>query len=290
MKRTMKHLLTLLAAGFLAGSCIININGGSWVGACTEDGIDYTEVRDVSRFSALSSSLPCNVYYVQADRQEVRVESTREFAPKVLAEVEDGTLKLKLEEGRYPKLILRVVVSSPDIESIAVRGSGNLIHEGALHASGDLCLRVSGSGDIQAGDIDSRGFDTHVSGSGSLRVGTLVCDGFDGSISGSGTMHIGGISCDDFEAGVSGSGGFHVDRLSSTGDASVRVSGSGDIVLREASVDGDMDLKTGGSGDIVVNGSCRDVTAFTSGSGDISGNLKYNHISIKTSGSGKVNL
>ena len=292
MKRTMKKLLYFLAAGLMAVSCILNVggNGSAWVGAYTEEGIDHSEVREVGHFRAVASSLPANVYYVQADKQEVRVESTEELAPKVLTTVEDGKLSLKLEPGRYPKLILRVVVSSPDIEKLSVSGSGNLFHEGVLHASGSLALKVSGSGDIVTGEIDSRDFTAQCSGSGSLRVGTLACDDFDGQVSGSGTIHVGIVSCDDFEAGVSGSGDFFVNKLTSTGGASVRVSGSGNVVLKEAAVGGNMDLKTGGSGDITINGSCRDVTATTSGSGNINGDLKYNHISVKTTGSGDVNL
>ena len=292
MKRTMKKILIFLAAAAMAVSCILNFGGSGavWVGAYTEEGIDHTEVREVGHFRAVASSLPANVYYVQADKQEVLVESTEELAPKVLTTVEDGILTLKLEPGRYPKLVLRVTVSSPDIEKLSVSGSGNLFHKGVLHASGALTLKVSGSGDIATGEIDCRDFTAQCSGSGSLRVGTLACDDFDGQVSGSGTIHVGIVSCDDFEAGVSGSGGFTVNKLTSTGGASVRVSGSGDVVLKEAAVDGNMDLKTGGSGDITINGSCHDLTASTSGSGNISGDLKYDHISVKTSGSGEVNL
>ena len=288
----MKKLLLFLAAAAMAVSCIIRIGGSGvvWVGECTEEGIDHTEVREVGHFRAVASSLPANVYYVQADKQEVRVETTEELAPKVLTTVEDGKLSLKLESGRYPKLILRVVVSSPDIEKLSVSGSGNLFHEGVLHASGSLALKVSGSGDIFTGEIDSRDFTVQCSGSGGIRVSKLVCDDFDGQVSGSGSVRMGSISCDDFEAGASGSGGFSVDKLTATGGASVRVSGSGDVLLREATIDGNMDLKTGGSGDITVNGSCHDLTAAISGSGDISGNLKYDRISTHTSGSGSVNL
>ena len=292
MKRTMKKLLIFLAAAAMAVSCIIRIggNGVVWVGECTEEGIDYTEVREVGHFRAVASSLPAHVYYVQAAKQEVRVESTEELAPKVLTQVEDGKLSLKLASGRYPKLILRVVVSSPDIEKLSVSGSGNLVHEGVLHASGSLALKVSGSGDIVTGEIDSRDFEAQCSGSGSIRVSKLSCDDFDGQVSGSGSVRMGSISCDDFEAGASGSGGFSVDKLTATGGASVRVSGSGDVLLREATIDGNMDLKTSGSGDITVNGSCHDLTAAITGSGDISGNLKYDRISTHTSGSGSVNL
>ena len=296
MKRTMKKVLIFLAAGVVAAmtavSCIININGNgaTWVGEFTEEGIDHTEVREVGHFRALTSSLPCNVYYVPADKQEVRVESTEELAPKVLTTVEDGILTLKLEPGRYPKLILRVVVSSPDIEKLTVSGSGNLIQEGPMRASGALALKVSGSGDIRTGEIKSRDFTAQSSGSGSIRVGQLACDDFDGKVSGSGALHVGSIACDEFEVAVGGSGDIFIDDLTTKESASVRVSGSGNVRLKEATVQGDMDLKTGGSGDISVQGSCRDVTATISGSGNISGDLKYNSISVKTSGSGNVKL
>ena len=265
----MKKLLLAFTAGLMAVSCII-IGSGTFVGTCTEEGIDYTEVRDVAQFNAIVSSLPCNLYYVQGNQQEVRIESTEEFAGKVLTEVEGGQLKLKLQEGRYPKLILRVFVTSPDIESLSVSGSGNLIHEGVLHASKDLNLRVSGSGDIRTGDIDSRDFNAHISGSGSLRAATVSCAGA--------------------EVSTSGSGSIDIEALTASGNASARVSGSGRIRLHELAVDGDLGLRTSGSGGIVVNGRCRDVSATTSGSGSISGDLSYTSIQSHTSGSGHIKL
>ena len=292
----MKKVIFLLTAGVVAAmmavSCVININGNgsTWVKEYTEEGIDHTEVREVGHFRAVASGLPANVYYVQADKQEVRVESTEALAPKVLTTVEDEILTLKLEPGRYPKLILRVVVSSPDIEKLSVSGSGNLIQEGPMHASGSLALMVSGSGDIRTGEIKSRDFTVQCSGSGSICVGELACDDFDGKVRGSGSLNMGSLSCDEFEVSVGGSGDIFINGLTTKESAVVRVSGSGNVRLKEVSVQGDMDLKTGGSGDILVNGSCQDVIASTAGSGNISGDLKYNHISVKTSGSGNVNL
>ena len=286
----MKKLLLFLAAGLLAVSCVININGGVFVGSCTEEGIDYTEVREVGPFRALSAGIPCNVYFEQADKQEVRVESTEEFAGKVITEVEDGTLKLKLEEGRYPKLILRMVITAPDIESLHLSGSGNLINEGGLRVGGDLALRVSGSGGIRMGDINSKDFSAHCSGSGSLRLPQVACAESTCSVSGSGSVRIGRMSCTGLEAGTSGSGSVNVDSLVSKGDVSARVSGSGRVRLEEVDVDGNMQLKTTGAGGITVNGSCHEVDATTSGSGSISGKLSYTNIRSHSSGSGRVRL
>ena len=271
MKRTMKKLFVFLAAGLLAASCIINIgNGFVSVGNCTEEGIDYTEVREVGSFDAISTSLPCKLYFSQADKQEVRVESTEEFAAKVITVVEDGTLKLKMEDGRYPKLILRVAITSPDIESLQTHGSGDIVHEGALRVKGDLSVKTHGSGDIRMGTVEAQAFTAQSSGSGDLNFGSVDCAGFKVSTTGSGDISIGNVTA--------------------KGNAEARTSGSGDIRLSEVSADGDMELKTVGSGDITVHGSCRDVKASTTGSGDISGNLSFGHIDARSSGSGRVRL
>ena len=290
----MKKLIlisVLLATALLAVSCIIRINGGSTIiGGCTEEGIDYTEVREVGAFNAISHNLPCKVYFSQADKQEVRVESTEEFAPKVITTVENGTLKLKMEEGKYPKLILRLVVSSPDIESLQTHGSGDIIQEGALRVSGDLTVKTHGSGDIRMGDIDSKAFTAHGSGSGDIRFESVSCADFSGTVSGSGDLHFGRVSCAGFKVSTTGSGDISLGAVAAKGMAEVRTSGSGDIRLSEVTVDGDMELRTVGSGDITVNGSCHDVNASTSGSGDISSNLSFGHIDSRSSGSGRVRL
>ena len=287
----MKHLVPILVAGLLAVSCIINIGGGaSIVGSYTEDGIDYSEVREVGPFRGLVSSLPANVYYEQAEAQEVRVESTEEFAGKVITEVKDGILNLDLEPGRYSKLILRVVVSSPDIESIHGAGSGKIIHKGSLRTDGNLSLKVSGSGDFRVGSVDCRDLAVQSSGSGSIRIDGVTGDGFEGKTSGSGGLRIGAVSCDGFHVSVGGSGSINIDRLAAKGNADARISGSGRIRLSDVAVEGDMDLKTSGSGGISVNGRCRGVTATTTGSGSISGHLDYTGINSHSSGSGRVRL
>ena len=286
----MRYIILIVLGCLLIASCIINIGGSSIVGYCTEDGIDYTEVREVGRFNAISSHIPCTIYFSQADKQEVRVETTKEFAPKVLTAVEDGTLKLKLEEGRYPKIILRVVISVPDIESIAIHGSGDLRHEGTLAVSHDLSVKVFGSGDIRMGDIVCKAFEGHTGGSGEIGFSSIDCSDFSGSVSGSGNLRSGAVHCDGFGVSTSGSGDIDITTLVASGNGSARASGSGDISLRQVTVDGDMDLKTTGSADIHVNGSCRDVTASTSGSGNISGNLTHAGMRVHSSGSGDINL
>ena len=288
----MKKLLVFLAAGLLVASCVIRINGGSFVsvGNCTEEGIDYTEIREVGSFNAISHSLPCKLYFSQAGKQEVRVESTEEFAAKVITEVENGTLKLKMEEGRYPKLILRVVITSPDIESLQTHGSGDIVHEGTLRVKGDLSVKTHGSGDIRMGTVEAKAFTAHSSGSGDIRFAGVSSADFSASVGGSGDLNFGRVDCAGFKVSTTGSGDISLGSLTAKGKAEVRTTGSGDIRLPEVTVDGNMELKSTGSGDISVKGSCHDVVASTTGSGDISGNLSFGHIDARSSGSGRVRL
>lgn len=292
MKRTMKKILVFLAAGLVAVSCIINIGGigAVSVGSCTEEGIDYTEIREVGAFDAISHSLPCKLYFSQADKQEVRVESTEEFAGKVITVVENGTLKLKMEEGRYPKLILRVVISSPDIESLQTHGSGDIVQEGTLRVKGDLEVKTHGSGDIRMGTIQAKAFNAQSSGSGDIRIESVSSADFTASARGSGDLNLARVDCAGFKLSTAGSGDITLGSLTAKGKAEVRTSGSGDIRLSEVAVDGDMELKTVGSGDITVNGSCHDVQASTTGSGSVSGNLSFGHIDARSTGSGRVRL
>ena len=207
MKRTMKKILVFLAAGLVAVSCIINIGGigAVSVGSCTEEGIDYTEIREVGAFDAISHSLPCKLYFSQADKQEVRVESTEEFAGKVITEVENGTLTLKMEDGRYPKLILRVVITSPDIESLQTHGSGDIVHEGSLRVKGDLSVKTHGSGDIRLSEVTVDGnMELKSTGSGDMSV-KGSCHDVVASTPGSGDIS-GNLSFGHIDARSSGSG------------------------------------------------------------------------------------
>ena len=288
----MKFFLILIGC-LLVASCIVRFNGSSVVGYCTEEGIDFVEVREVGPFRALSSGLPCNVYFSQAARQEVRIETTEEFADKILTVVEDGTLKLKLQDGNYPKLILRIYISVPAIESITIQGSGNLYQEGLLQVDNNLNLKVSGSGDMRFGQISSKGIEATTSGSGNIDIESLASAGsFSARVSGSGGIRIFGKTAVEggVELSVSGSGDIDIDSVAASGNASARTTGSGDICLREVVFNGDVDLKTSGSGDIIVNGTCRDVNASTSGSGNISGNLSHAGIRVHSTGSGDVIL
>lgn len=247
----MKHLAFLLLSAALTSSCMMVLDGNVRVsGTCSETGIDYSEERALSAFDEVRFSGPFNVYYVQAPEFKAVVEGKREFVGKLKAKVSDGCLSLKLEDGKYHNLVLRVTVFSPDVECIASSGSGDIILSTDVVTEDDLDLRTAGSGDIIS---DYR----------------ITAEEVAISTSGSGDVSLASIVCEDF---------------------SYKSSGSGDLFIQNAAIEEDLQIKTSGSGDAFVNGYCRNLSIKTSGSGDVSGNLKYKSIQTSVSGSGEISF
>ena len=249
----MKKILIILSAAFIACCCSINISFGDGVsvtGGCTEEDIDFSEERTVSRFDSFKAAGPFNVYYVQSPSQKVLVEGKEEFVKKVITEVRDDELSIRLEKGKYTDLVLRVTVFSPDIEDMTESGSGNLV-----------CREVN----LPGKEIEI-------------------------SVLGSGDAIIGNINCKDLELSAAGSGDALVKAITVSEDAEIATAGSGDVKIESATIAGDLELSTAGSGDIRISGSCRNLEASTRGSGDISGRVQYSSIETTSRGSGKVKL
>ena len=127
----MKGIIAILAAALLAvpsdGFFIGRDNGVRIIGGCTEAGCDYSEERDVNSFSSLSTSGPYNVYYVQSPTSRVVIEGKKEFVEKLITEVKGGNLNVRLQDGTYRGLVLKVTVYSPVLDGIRISGSGSFI-------------------------------------------------------------------------------------------------------------------------------------------------------------------
>jgi len=267
----MKGIIAFLAAAMLIAPAEGNLGfnkGVRVIGRCSEEGIDFSEDRRLNGFSSVSSSGPFNVYYVQSDVSKVKVEGKKEFVGKLTSKVSGGDLVLKLEDGTYTNLVLKVTVYSPELNSVKLSGSGSFIDEGVHRTKHDVSFHLSGSGNLKASKLECAAFSAKISGSGRILV-----DEIDG-----GNM--------DFH--TSGSGRIEIGRLISSGNVSLSHSGSGHGNIDSADIDGTLKLNISGSGSIVVNGKAGKVNASTSGSGDIRGNLDYNEIETRSSGSGKI--
>ena len=237
----------------------------------TNRNMDFTdcdkEIRAVRPFTSISNTVPFDVIYEQSDVQSVVVEGDEEYFDRLHTDVVKGTLEITMERGRYRNVRLRVKISSPEIESIRLAGSGDMTCISDIKTDGDFSLRVAGSGNITTQDIS--------------------CAAFSSAVSGSGDINIGDIDGTEMEIKVAGSGDFKAAGATAT-ELSVSVAGSGDIRIGLVDVENMLSANVAGSGDININGKAGKAKARVAGSGDIKGTVKCAEISKIKNGSGSI--
>ena len=246
------------------------------------------ETRNVGAFSKLSFRVPGKLILKQGSTQSVVLEGDKEFLSKVETDIEGGRLVIGREERhswrewRDDNNKITAYVTMTNIEALSVGGSGDLVGEGKF-STGDIELKVSGSGSLQieveakggmkadvsgSGDIDVKGtcksFDSGISGSGKVNAQINVSGNAEVSISGSGKLMASG-SAKDIKARLSGSGkvlasNFEVSRCD------VHISGSGDV---EINVKDALDASISGSGSVSYKGNPSQLNSHSSGSGHV---------------------
>jgi len=128
--------------------------------------------------------------------------------PSVQVEVRGETLVLGREvdwiDGVRPTVPIEYRVTLPDLRSVEVSGSGRAAIR-HMRASQGLSLAVTGSGAIDAVDVEGGDVAVEVSGAGSVRVSGLFAEGFVCDISGSGRVTAAGTA-ETIKLDIGGSG------------------------------------------------------------------------------------
>lgn len=245
------------------------------------------EVRKVENFNKISFQYPGKLYLKQGSPQRVEIEASKDVLAEVETEVEGSRLVIGKPGKWYDwnwkdadEIIVYITV--PSIEGLNVSGSGDIIGQSKF-TTGDLDLKVSGSGslkmeadasgDVEAnvsgsGDIDLRGkcrsFNSDVSGSGKVILSMAVSGVADFGVSGSGRIEASG-SAQSVRTNISGSGKLLAAALE-TNKCEVKISGSGDV---EINVKNELDATISGSGSVAYKGNPSKVNSHSSGSGKV---------------------
>ena len=247
------------------------------------------ETRDVPTFSKISFRTGGKLYLKQGSPQKVELEGDKDALAKIETEVNGDRLII----GREDKWFdwgwdwsdhdrVTVYVTVKDISALSVSGSGYLIAQTKL-VSGDMDLKVSGSGTLQA-EIEASGdMEADVSGSGKIDVKGR-CRSFDSDVSGSGKVLLGVTVAEKASFGVSGSG--KIEASGSAVEAKTSISGSGKVYASNFEVD-KCDIHISGSGDVEINVKS-ELDANISGSGSVSYKGNPSHVNSHSSGSGSI--
>lgn len=187
------------------------------------------ESRAVTGFSGLGLAVPGKVELRQGSPEAVTIEADDNLLPEIQTVVEGGKLLIrfarKLSVGGKP--VIRITVTAPRIESIAISGSGDVV--AASLAVPTLAIAVSGSGDV--------------------KIANLQVDTLSASIAGSGDIQAGGKAT-EVVAKIAGSGDLDTAKLEAR-RVSISIAGSGDAVVRAAE---SLAATIAGSGDVRYHG------------------------------------
>jgi len=247
------------------------------------------ETRNVGTFTKIAFRIPGKLILKQGSPQSVVLEGDKEVLDKIETDVDGNKLSIGRADkwhwndwGWRDEKRITAYVTVSNIEGVSVSGSGDVVGTGKF-STGDLELKVSGSGslDIEAdakgevtadvsgsGDLNMKGscqsFDSGVSGSGKVNVTATIAGKADVSVSGSGKVTASG-KAQQIKATISGSGKVLAADLE-VSKCEVRISGSGDV---EINVKDALDANISGSGSVTYKGNPSQVNSHASGSGHV---------------------
>jgi Putative auto-transporter adhesin, head GIN domain len=215
----------------LAGTVIVGSTGSRVDGS----GRQVDEVRSLGPFSAVRANGPIDIVLKAAEREQVTVHFDDNLVAFIETRVLDETIPTLdvrvlpgagFKSSRPPK----VIVEFRSIESLALRGSGD-VYADALRGK-MLAVSIAGSGDVKIDKLDVDVLGVSIGGSGDFAAaGRAGEQGF--SIAGSGDINAANLVGQTVKVRIAGSGDVrvHAEQL-----LDVAVAGSGDVIYRGAPV------------------------------------------------------
>ena len=144
-------------------------------------------------------------------------------------EVREGMLYVGIKRGfgYSSRVKIVVTVSSPELNSVKINGSGDFKIKDVLRTDGDFSVAMNGSGDFEADAIKCKNLISHINGSGDIEVNDLTASAADIKINGSGDVTLECREVGAVTAKVNGSG--DVDIYGNVASVSSKVNGSGKV-------------------------------------------------------------
>ncbi|SHH56509.1 head GIN domain-containing protein [Massilia sp. CF038] len=230
------------------------------------DGQVLTEARTVEGVAQLDMRGPLQLEVRVGEANALQVEADSNLLPLIRTQVVNGTLRVWLESEVRTDHAVKVRWSVPQLSQITTAGSGRLsvtgLNGGPLTLSksgsgtstisgrvGILNVQASGSGELDARELESGNANLSLAGSGSIRVGKVSAESLNVRLRGSGQLQATG-AVERLNANLVGSGDARLNDVRSV-HAELSTTGSGDI---SASVERSLIAQTTGSGSITVYG------------------------------------
>jgi hypothetical protein len=199
--------------------------------SCTKERLEangnkITDVRNPGTFDGVSSSGSNRVFITHGEEFHVELRGSSNLVSSFETKVRGNTLELGYKNASVSDDDVEVYITMPELEFLALTGSGEMSVRGDFPSKEKFNLRISGSGDIELHDeLDVKNADIDLSGSGKAELENLHAENADIDISGSGDV-----------------------KVSVAAQLRSRISGSGQVFYRG---NPELDSKISGSGKVV---------------------------------------
>lgn len=203
---------------------------------------------NISDFDAIVVSGAADIEYTPSSSPHLSIECPDNLFEYLKIEVKGGTLYIghKDNVNFRGNFTINVDAKSKSLSQIRVSGSARIDIDETLN-TGNLSVSISGSGKIEADEINCNNFNYSISGSGSVEIDKLKANDVKFSLSGSGNVKLGKLTSSSLNFSISGSGKLNIADLTGSSISS-SISGSGEITL--AGVADQATYRVSGSGRI----------------------------------------
>lgn len=155
------------------------------------NGNKITDVRKPGTFDGVSSSGSNRVYISQGEEFHVELRGSSNLVSHFETKVRGNTLELGYKNASVSDDDIEVYITMPELEFLALTGSGEMSVRGDFPSKEKFNLRISGSGDIELHDeLEVKNADIDLSGSGKAELENLHAENADIDISGSGDVKV----------------------------------------------------------------------------------------------------
>lgn len=226
-------------------------------------------VVKVGYFCKIESYSSADIKFVQGKTSSVRIEGTKSLVDNLDVRQKGETLVINTK-GRGIRFTgqarLTVYVSSPDITSVYLKGSGDFEAQSNIDTDA-LDVELFGSGDVNLRNVLCDNISLRLRGSGDVKAQSVDCATANLELNGSGDLDVKTLKARKAVAALRGSGDLDA-TLRGVADVQASLLGSGDLDLNFINC-GNANIDLRGSGDIELKGTLRTLNTNKKGSGDI---------------------